>query len=106
MAKYLVSASYTASGAKGLLTDGGSKRKEVIERLITGLGGKLESLYYAFGQDDIYLIADIPDHAAMTALSLAVGSTGSVTVNTTVLITPEQVDEATQKVVNYIPPGG
>ena len=106
MAKYLVSASYTASGAKGLLTDGGSKRKEVIENLITGLGGTLESLYYAFGQDDIYLIADIPDHAAMTALSLAVGSTGSVTVNTTVLITPEQVDEATQKVVNYIPPGG
>lgn len=105
MAKYLVSASYTASGAKGLLTDGGSKRKEVIENLITGLGGTLESLYYAFGQDDIYLIADIPDHAAMTALSLAVGSTGSVTVNTTVLITPKQVDEATQKVVNYIPPG-
>ena len=106
MAKYLISASYSAEGVKGLLADGGTKRREVLENLINGMGGSMESFYYAFGSDDIYVILDLPDHATMTALSLAVAASGSISsVNTTVLITPEEVDEATQKTVNYTPPG-
>ena len=106
MAKYLISASYSAEGVKGLLADGGTKRREVLENLISGMGGSMESFYYAFGSDDIYVILDLPDHATMTALSLAVAASGSISsVNTTVLITPEEVDEATQKTVNYTPPG-
>ena len=106
MAKYLISASYSAEGVKGLLADGGTKRREVLENLINGMGGSMESFYYAFGSDDIYVILDLPDHATMTALSLAVAASGSISsVNTTVLITPEEVDEAVQKTVNYTPPG-
>ena len=106
MAKYLISASYSAEGVKGLLADGGTKRREVLENLINGMGGSMESFYYAFGSDDLYVILDLPDHATMTALSLAVAASGSISsVNTTVLITPEEVDEAVQKTVNYTPPG-
>ena len=106
MAKYLISASYSAEGVKGLLADGGTKRREVLENLINGMGGSMESFYYAFGSDDLYVILDLPDHATMTALSLAVAASGSISsVNTTVLITPEEVDEATQKPDNYTPPG-
>ncbi|MDP6453782.1 MAG: GYD domain-containing protein [SAR202 cluster bacterium] len=105
MAKYLVTASYTTEGAKGLLADGGTKRREVVENLVNGMGGSMELFYYAFGGNDAYIVADIPDHATMTAISLAVAATGSVSVNTTVLITPEEVDEAAQKTVNYTRPG-
>ena len=106
MAKYLVSASYTSEGVKGLLADGGTKRREAIDNLVTGMGGSVESFYYAFGSDDVYIIVDLPDHASMTAISLAVVASGAVgNVNTTVLITPEEVDEATQKTINYTPPG-
>ena len=106
MAKYLISASYTSDGVKGLLADGGTKRREVVDSLVSGLGGSMEAFYYAFGSDDIVVIVDLPDNATMTAISLAVGGTGSVTdLDTTVLISPEEVDEAAQKIVNYTPPG-
>ena len=106
MPKYLISASYSSDGVKGLLAEGGTKRRETIQKLVTGMGGKMESFYYAFGSDDVYVIVDLPDLATMTALSLGVASSGSISnVNTTVLITPEEVDEATQKTVNYTPPG-
>lgn len=106
MAKYMISASYTAEGVKGLLADGGTKRREVVENLVRGMGGSIESFYYAFGSDDIHVILDVPDQASMTAIVLAVGSTGAVSdLRTTILITPEEVDEATRKTVNYTPPG-
>ena len=106
MPKYLISASYSSDGVKGLLAEGGTKRRETLQKLVTGMGGKMESFYFAFGSDDAYAIVDLPDHATMTALSLGFASSGSFSnVNTTVLITPEEVDEATQKTVNYTPPG-
>ena len=105
MAKYLYRGSYTVDGVKGLLSDGGTKRRQVVEDLITGMGGTLESLYYAYGENDFYIICDMPDSASVTAVALAVAASGSVTGNLTVLITPEEVDEATRKTVNYRPPG-
>ncbi len=105
MSKYLVRASYTAEGVKGLLKDGGTSRRAVVEQLVNAAGGSLESFYYAFGEDDVVIIADVPDHAAMTAISLTVGASGAVTLNTTVLITPEEVDEAARKSIDYRPPG-
>ena len=60
---------------------------------------------YAFGDDDVIIIADLPDDASVTAVSLAVGATGSVSLKTRVLITPETVDEAVKKTVAYTPPG-
>lgn len=105
MPKYLFQASYIGEGLKGLLKDGGSKRRETIEQLAKGMGGKLEAFYYAFGDDDLFVIADFPDNVTASAISLIVNASGAVKVKTTVLITPEEVDQATKKTVDYRPPG-
>ena len=104
MPKYLFQASYTREGLQGLLKEGGTQRREAVENLVAGLGGRLEAFYYAFGDCDIYVIADLPDDASAIAGSLIVGASGAGSVRTTVLIPPETVDEATGKAVDYRPP--
>jgi uncharacterized protein with GYD domain len=105
MAKYLIAASYTAEGAKGLLKDGGTKRRQAAEQAIKSAGGRLEAFYFAFGDTDVVAIVDAPDHATMTAASLAINASGAVHVKTSVLLTPEEVDLATKKGTIYQPPG-
>ena len=105
MPKYLVRGNYVSDGVKGLMKDGGSGRKAAIEKLATSLGGSVESLYFAFGDTDVYGIVDMPDHASMTAFALVAGASGKVTVTTTVLVTAEEVDEAVKKSPDYRPPG-
>jgi uncharacterized protein with GYD domain len=106
MAKYLLQSSFTAQGAKGLLEEGASSRKKVIEGAVKSLGGKVEALYFAFGEHDTVLIVDLPDQAAATALSLTVSSSGAVRITTTPLITVQEVDAACNQAVKYRPPGG
>ena len=105
MPKYLAHASYTVDGLKGLLKDGGSKRREVVDQAIKGMGGTLEAFYYAFGDDDIYAIVDLPDNVATTAFSFAINAGGAFKGKTVVLLTPEEIDQATEKTVDYRPPG-
>ena len=105
MPKYLLQASYTAEGTKGLAKDGGSKRRAHIEEVVKKLGGRLEAFYYAFGEHDVYVIADVPDAETAAAISLAVNGSGAVRAKTTVLLSPEDMDRASQKSVGYRPPG-
>ncbi|MEX0873418.1 MAG: GYD domain-containing protein [Actinomycetota bacterium] len=107
MPKYLLIASYTAQGAKGLLEDGGSKRRKTVEMMAKDLGGKVESFYFGFGSDDVYVIIDVPDHASAAAASLVVSASGGVSSRTVVLLTPEEMDDAAKKSekVGYKPPG-
>ena len=105
MPKYFFRASYTTDGIRGLLMDGGTKRREVVEQVATSAGGSIESFYYAFGKDDVIVIAEAPDDASAAAISLVVGASGSVDLQTTVLIPPETMDKASQKAVEYTPPG-
>ena len=105
MPKYLVNASYTEAGLKGLLKDGGSKRREAVAQLAKGLGGTLEAFYYAFGDDDVFTIMDLPDNISATAASLIINAAGAAKVKITVLLTPEEVDQATKTSVDYRPPG-
>ena len=105
MAKYLWQASYTAEGARGLLKDGGSKRRQAAEEAIKAVGGRLEAFYFAFGDCDAYVIADIPDNVSVAAAAMAVNASGAVAVKTTVLLTAEEVDQATKKKVAYRAPG-
>ena len=105
MAKYLLQGSYTVEGLRGLLREGGTKRREAVAQLVQALGGTLETFYYAYGGDDFFIIADMPDSATATAASLAVNATGAVQFKTIVLITPEEVDAAVQKTVTYRLPG-
>jgi uncharacterized protein with GYD domain len=106
MARYLWQASYTPEGIRALVHEGGTSRREAIERItVEELGGVVESFYFAFGEHDVYVIADVPDHVTAAAISLAVAASGAATVKTTVLLTPEEVDAATRKAVDYRPPG-
>jgi Uncharacterized conserved protein len=105
MPKYLTVASYTAEGAKGLLKEGGTARRAVVEKLLKGLGGHLEAFYFAFGEDDVYLITDGPDNVTTAAMSLTISASGVVRTKTVVLLTPEEMDQAAKKTVKYRPPG-
>jgi uncharacterized protein with GYD domain len=105
MPKYLFEGSYTEQGLKGVLQEGGSKRREAAEQLVKGMGGRLEAYYYAFGSNDFVIIVDLPSNVDAAALSLAVNASGAVESRAKVLITPEEVDQATKKTVKYRPPG-
>ena len=105
MKKYLIKASYSANGIKGLIEDGGSKRKTAIEKMLEGLGGKMESFYFAFGEHDVYVISELPDDISATAIGLKINSSGLASISTTVLLSPEDVDKASKKSVNYRAPG-
>ena len=105
MPKYLVKCNYVGEGIKGLLKEGGSSRRAAVEQVIKSMGGKLETLYYAFGETDVYIIADAPDNASVAATCLLVASSGMVNLKTTVLMTPEELDIAAKKTPLYRPPG-
>jgi uncharacterized protein with GYD domain len=100
-----VSASYTADGVRGVLKDGGNGRRQAVQDLIEGLGGTLEAFYFAFGETDAYVIVDMPDSASAAAASLAVSATGATRSRVTVLLTPDEVDDATGKTTAYRSPG-
>ena len=105
MPKYLVQASYTPEGTKGLLKDGGTKRRSAVEQMVSGLGGKLEAFYYAFGDADAYVIVEAPDNVSAAAVSLAVNASGAVSLKTIPLLTPEEIDQAAKRSVTYRLPG-
>ena len=105
MAKYLSQAKYTEEGLKGLIKEGGTGRKEAIGKLLTSVGGKIESFYYAFGDTDLFMVCDVPDNVTVAALSLIVNASGAATSTVTVLLTPEEVDTAVKKTADYRQPG-
>jgi uncharacterized protein with GYD domain len=105
MPKYLIQASYTPEGLKGLMKDKGSGRKAAVDKLLASIGGKVESFYYSFGENDVVIIADVPDNASAAALAIATTSSGLVRIKTTPLLTIEETDKALQKSVTYRGPG-
>jgi uncharacterized protein with GYD domain len=105
MAKYLIEASYTPEGIQGLLREGGSGRRAAVQQLFASAGGTIEALYFVFGEDDIIILADVPDNATMAAVSLAVSASGGATSTVRVLLTPEEIDTATKKTIDYRAPG-
>ena len=105
MAKYLVVASYTADGIKGVISKGGAARRDAVARMVGDLGGKVESFYFGFGEGDAYVLIDLPDNVSAAALGLAVSASGMATTKTTVLLTPEEIDRAVKTQVTYSAPG-
>jgi uncharacterized protein with GYD domain len=103
--KYLYQVSYTQDGYKGLLKDGGTKRRQTVKAVVEGLGGKLELFQFAFGADDAVLVMELPDHVTASAIALAVNAAGGSTGRITVLVSPEEVDRALALRVPYTPPG-
>ena len=105
MTKFLVKASYTPEGAKGLLRAGGTARKEAVEKTVNDMGGKLLAFYFAFGEYDAYVIVELPDNVTAAALALNINTSVQVSVSTTVLLDPADVDEAAKRSVSYRVPG-
>ncbi len=97
MPKYLVQVNYVGEGIKGLLNEGGTSRRAVVEQLVQSLDGTIEAFYYAFGKTDLFIIVEMPDNASMAAAALLASASGGVTVGTTVLLTPEEIDAAGKK---------
>ena len=105
MATYLWHASYTAEGTKGLLKEGGSKRRAAVQQAVEKAGGKLLAFYFAFGESDVVGIAEFPDNATAAAVSMAVNAAGAASLRTTPLVSPEEMDAAARQTVSYRPPG-
>jgi uncharacterized protein with GYD domain len=105
MPKFLVTGSYTGEGLKGLLKEGGSGRRKAVEAAVKSMGGHLEAYYFSFGDNDVVSIVDVPDNVTAAALAIGISSTGTVATKTTVLLTAEEIDEATKKTLSFRPAG-
>jgi uncharacterized protein with GYD domain len=105
MTKYLFQGTYVGQGIKGLMQEGGSKRREAVVQALESVGGSLECIYYAFGETDVLGVFDIPDDASAAALSLMINSSGAVKLRLTPLLTPEDLDAAASKTPTYRAPG-
>ena len=106
MARFLFQGTYSTEGIKGVLKEGGTGRRAAVDAALKSLGGRLEAFYYGCGETDVFVIVDGIDNAAAAAFSMGVGSTGSLSrIKTTVLMTPEEVDQAAKKTLSYRAPG-
>src|ERR1700752_421317 len=106
MPKYLWRASYSPAGVRGVAQEGGSSRVDAVKRATESVGGTLEGFYFAFGGADAYVIADLPDNETAAAVALAVNGSEGASVETVVLLTPDQLDAASRKNVDFTPAGG
>lgn len=105
MAKYLIEASYTPDGIKGVLAKGGTARREAVEKMLSDVGGTLESFHFGFGTTDAYVIVDVPDNVTAAGIAMKVSASGMAGCRTTVLLTPEEIDKAAQVDATYRAPG-
>ena len=105
MPHYLIMASYSSEGVEGVRSKGGTSRRDAVAEMVKGAGGKMESFYFAFGDEDAYVIAELPDTEAAAAIALNVNASRGVSAKTVVLLTPEEVDAAAKRSVDYRPPG-
>ena len=105
MPNYLIEATYSTEGTGGVAEKGGTARRDAVEQLIAGMGGKMECFYFAFGDADVYVMTELPSDEAAAALALAINRSGSTKIRTVVLLTPEQVDAAAKMAPEYRRPG-
>jgi len=105
MPKYMIVATYSPEGIKGVLREGGSARRSLIADIAKNLGGKLESFYYAFGKNDVFSVVDLPDNMTAAAMAMNISAAGTVRAEVTVLLTPEEIDKSARTEMWYRPPG-
>ena len=108
MPKFLFEVTYTDEGLLGLAADGAARRQRDAKAAFKSLGGKVESMYFCFGDADVIVIADLPDNVSAAAVSMMTSSTGLTVGKTTPLLTIDEIDGAIEKMgaAKYRPPGG
>ncbi|GAA4292221.1 hypothetical protein GCM10023086_01950 [Streptomyces venetus] len=106
MSKYLFKSRLTPDGMKGLLSEGAKARREAVGRMVEDLGGRVEAMYWAFGDEDVYVTAELPGNTSAAAMGMVVSSVGGVRTTTVVLLSADEIDEAVRQEVHYRPPGG
>lgn len=105
MTKFMWTGSYTIEGTKGVIAEGGSSRKAMVEKMLSSMGGKLECFYFSFGSDDIVIIGEVPDNASGAAIGMTVAASGGAQGRVTILLTPEEIDKAAKMSPAYRRPG-
>src|SRR3984893_15280901 len=105
MPKYLISASYSAEGLRGLQKDKASGRRQAVTAAVEGLGGKVEGFYNGLGADDVYVMVALLGNSTAAAIGVTASATGLVRTRTTALLTVEETDRALEKTINYRAPG-
>ena len=105
MPKYFFRASLSPEGVAGVLAEGGTARRATVQSAVETLGGTLDAFYFAFGDDDVVGIFEVPDNETAAAFAMEVSSSGRVSVSPPGLITPEEVDRAREKKSGWRAPG-
>ena len=97
MSYYMIQASYTAP-AVATMVKNPQDRAAAVRPMIERMGGKLHGLWFAFGEFDIVAIAEMPDNVSATAVSMAIGSSGTMSsFRSTPLMTAAEAVEAMKK---------
>ena len=108
MAHYLIEVGYTAEAWSAQV----EAQANVVDRITPALkacGGRIESIYYAFGDADLIGIMDFKTPEDAAAFALAVTASGALrSYKTTPLLTVEQgiasLKRAAQARKSYTPP--
>ena len=106
MPKYLIVANYTVEGLRGVKEKGAKARADAVGDMVKGMGGTMESFHFAFGDADVYVLAELPDDESAAAIAFTVSASGGARTSTVKLLTVDQADEALGRSVGYTPPGG
>jgi uncharacterized protein with GYD domain len=105
MARFMYKVCYTKEGMQGVVKEGAVGRRATIEKMAAEMGGSITSFDYAFGDTDIFVIAEMPDQVTAAAVATAVAASGAASIETVVLLSPEELDQAIAKNAPYRPPG-
>lgn len=105
MAKFLVEASYSAEGLRGVIKESAKSREAAVAKMVSAAGGKLEAIYWALGEADAFLLVDVPDQTTAVAMAMQAAASGAVKTKTIPLLTAAELDQAIGKGVAYRAPG-
>ena len=87
------------------MQEGGSVRIEVSKQALQSVGGSLESFHYSNGEQDFYIIVNLPNHVVSTAVTLIDNASGTFRIRAVPLLAPDEMDEAVILKVEFRPPG-
>src|SRR5258708_1813318 len=87
MPLYMYQAAYTPESWAAQLKNPQNRADAVGRAACEAVGGKLVGSWYCFGDYDLIIVADVPNHESIAAIALAIAAGGAVkSAKTTVLM--------------------